>query len=127
MLRFLTALILIGGLAYLVNYFFNTSRTAVEVNGAYREMNQKPCTETSNALTSPSSDPMRKKADIYLSQLAESHYSVVNLQSLNPNQWQLLVQAFQRECGGNPGLPGEEIMARIPQEEILGLQKKDDQ
>lgn len=124
MLRFLTVLILLGGLAYLANYFFNTSKEAYVENGAFREMNQRPCAETADAFDKHPADEQRKKAEIYLSQLAESQYSVVNLEKLDPEQWKTLKQAFQRECRGNPGLPGEELMARIPREEVLGTGKR---
>lgn len=125
MLRFLTALILIGGIAYLANYFFDISKSAYFTNGAYRQMNAKPCGDVANAFNGVPDDPERKKAETYLNELAESRYSVVNLQTLNGEQWQKLVQAFQRTCAANPGLPGEEIMTRIPAEDVNGLKSKD--
>ena len=120
MIKTVALLVIVAGFAYLVNYFFNNSMDAFSVNGAYREMSQKSCKEVSDALVAEPGSDNRKKADIYLAQLAEPRFNLDRMKEDHPNEWQRTVSQFQLICGGNPGLPGNEVFQRIERVDVMG-------
>ena len=120
MIKFISFILIMAGFGYLINYFFNNSMDAFSVNGAYREMSQKTCREISDALVAPADTDNRKKADIYLQELAEPRFHLQKMKEDHPLEWQRLVAQFQNVCAGNTGLPGDEIIQHIDRVNIMG-------